>query len=556
VNVVPNATPMHGSARRILYTVAVAAAFLLAGCGGAQQAPAAPSDTLRLVSGADPPGLNPLVTDNANVTYFSSLVHGFLLDTDGEGRLVPSLAAAVPTAANGGISADGRTITYHLRRGVTWPDGTTFDARDVIFTTSAVLNTANNVPDRTGFDHIERYWAPDPYTVRVRLKRPFSPFVPSYLSLAANDPYPILPAHLLAGKHDLNRDAYNGKPVGLGPYEVASWQRGSRIEFVANPHYFRGKPGFAHVTVSIVPDINSAVTLWKTGAFDVIVARTTTGRTVFDAIRSVPGTHMMLKPHNEFDFLIFNTARAPLDDARVRRAIVEGFDRIHTMTVLDGDLWVPGDTDRLPGSFAYDPTIVQPKYDPQRAARDLDAAGWTLHGGVRVKSGKPLTIDAVSTTESTATTRFNLLLQQDLQKLGIRTELKSYAYNMVWAGASEGGINQTGRYDTEYSGWQPNSVDDHSYLFRCEDRPPNGDNFTRVCDPVIEAAAREELDSPDPKRQADGDRAITRELIAKSDLLFLGFTREGVAVRDGLEGVVPSVTGQHLWNVWSWRRAR
>jgi ABC-type transport system substrate-binding protein len=298
------------------------------------------------------------------------------------------------------------------------------------------------------------------------------------------------------------------------------------------------------------------VTLWKTGALDVIVARTTTGRTVFDAIRSVPGTHMMLKPHNECDFLIFNTARAPLDDERVRRAIVEGFDRTHTMTVLDGDLWVPGDTDRLPGSFAYDPTIVQPKYDAQRAARDLDAAGWTLHGGVRTKNGKPLTIDAVSTTESTATTRFNLLLQQDLQKLGIRTELKSYAYNIVWAGASERGINQTGRYDTEYSGWQPNSVDDHSYLFRCADRPPNGDNFTHVCDPVIEAAAREELDSPDPVRQAAGDREITRELIAKSDLLFLGFTREGVAVRDGLDGVVPSVTGQHLWNAWNWKRVR
>jgi peptide/nickel transport system substrate-binding protein len=512
-------------------------------------------DTLRLVSGADPPSLNPLVYDNAQIVYFSPLVHEFLLTTDGEGRLIPDMATQVPTVRNGGITEGGRTITYHLRRGVRWHDGATFDARDVVFTIQAVRNPANNVPDRTGFDQIRDVRALDAYTVRVRLKQPFSPFVPSCLTLGANDPYPILPAHLLAGKHDLNRDPYNGAPVGLGPYTFVSWQRGSRIELAANPHYFRGTPGFKRVTISIVPDVNSALSLYASGELDVIVVRTSTGRTYLDEVRSAPHSRTVLKPHNEFDFVIFNTARPPLDDPLVRRALVEGIDRNRIMRTLDGELWVPGESDRLPGEPAYDAALRQPAFDPAAAARDLDAAGWRLAGGVRVKGGKPLTLEAVATTESVATTRFDLLLQQDLERLGIKTNLKSYSYNIMWNSAAQGGINQTGRFDTEYSGWQPNSVADHSYLFRCADRPPNGDNLTRVCDPAIEAAAREELDSPDPLRQVEGDRAITRRLVEKSDLLFLGFTREGVAYRDDLAGVVPSITGLHLWNVWAWHRS-
>ena len=144
-------------------------------------------------------------------------------------------------------------------------------------------------------------------------------------------------------------------------------------------------------------------------------------------------------------------------------------------------------------------------------------------------------------------------MQQDLAKLGIRATLKSYGYNVLWAAAAQHGIYQDGRFDLTFSGWQPNGVADHSYLFRCDTRPPNGDNFGRICDPAVDSGARAELGTADPLREAAGDRALTRRLIEQSDLLFLGFTQEGVAYRDGLIGIAPSVTGQHLWNVWTWR---
>ena len=541
--------------RELVRALSVALALGTAACAhaGAGTGPS-DHDVVRMVSGTDLPGLNPMVFNNGGLAYFAPLIHGYLMRADGAGKLIPDLATAVPSVANGGISRDGRTVTYHLRRGVRWHDGTPFDARDVVFSFAAAMNPNNLVPDRTGFDHVAGVRALDPYTVQVRLTRPFSPFVAACFTLAANDPYPLLPAHLLAGKPDINRDSYNAAPVGLGPYKLAAWDRGSRIVLAADPHYFRGAPAIPRVEIAIVPDINTVATLWKSGSLDVVIGRVQAGRTFLDALRTRRDGRIVLQPHYEFDYVLLNLAHPPLDDARVRRAIAMGIDRARIMRDLDGELWVNGETDRLPGQFAYDPSIVQPRYDPAAAARLLDAAGWRMSSdGTRRKGGRPLAFEFVATTESKTTERFGLFAQQDLARIGARSELKSYNYNVIWASKRENGIFQNGRFDFAYSGWQPNGVADHSYLFRCATRPPNGDNYGAVCDPAIERAARAELDATDPAAEAAGDRALTRRLVEQTDVIFLGFNQEAVAYREGLEGIVPSVNGEHLWNAWAWR---
>lgn len=508
---------------------------------------------MRFATTFDPPGLNPLVFNNAQVTFLGVLVHGFLLRTDADGRLIPDLATSVPSSANGGISRDGRTVTYHLRRNVRWQDGAPFAARDVLFSFRAAMNPRNNVPDRTGFDHVLDVKAIDAYTVRVRLSSAFSPFVASCFTLGANDPYPILPAHLLAGQADLNRSDYNANPVGLGPYKLSSWQRGARLVFEADPHYFRGPAKIAKIDVEIIPNIQTLITLWQTRQVDLIVMRSTYGRAAYDAVRVVPNAHVVVRSHAEFDYLLLNHDNPALSDPAVRRAIVQAIDRTRIMSELGGGLWVATEGDRLPGHFAYDPSLRQPPYDPVAAARALDAAGWVLANGVRRKRGRELSFTLVGTTNQPATERFNLLVQQNLAQIGIKTAIRSYDYGIMWAPASAGGIYQTGRFDISYSGWQPGSVNDHSYLFRCTTRPPAGDNISRICDPVIDAAARRELASVDPAEEAAADRAITRRLVERSDILFLGFNREAVVYRDGLIGIDPAYTGLHFWNAWAWR---
>ncbi|MBV8354657.1 MAG: hypothetical protein JO101_04995 [Candidatus Eremiobacteraeota bacterium] len=321
----------------------------------------------------------------------------------------------------------------------------------------------------------------------------------------------------------------------------------------ADPHYFRGAPKIRQIQISIVPNYQTLLTLWQTQQLDYAVVRSNAGIRALDVVRAVAGTQVVLRTHAEFDFVLFNQMSPALRELAVRRAIVQAIDRRAIMSELAGELWVTAEGDRTPGQFAYDPTLRQPAYDPAAAMRTLEAAGWRLENGARRKNGVALQLEMVSTTESPMQDRFDLIVQQQLARVGIGISLRSYAYNIMWAAASEGGIYRAGRFDLSFSGWQPNGVNDHSYLFRCDTRPPAGDNLSRLCDPQIDAAAREELGTADPQREAEADRAITRRLVEQSDILFLGFNREAVAYNASLAGIAPAYTGLHLWNAWEWR---
>ena len=531
-------------------------ALLIASSAGGCARPAPPSErALHLHAAQDPPTLDPLVSDNAQLTDIALLLHGYLLRTNDRGEFLPDLALRVPTVANGGIRDGGRTIRYALRRGVRWPDGAPFDARDVVFSFRAAMNPHNDVPDRSGFDDVASVTALGPYDVAIKLRRVYSPAVATFFTTGANDPYPILPAHVLAALPDINTAPYNAHPIGLGPYRLASWEHGSRLVLAADPHFRRGAPHIARVEFAIVPDSNTALAVWRSGGFDVFPVRGFSGgRALLDGARTVVGAREFRSDHYQFNYVMFQTAHGPLHDRAVREALVRGIDRERIERDVRGELYRPGDGDRLPGQFAYDPTILEAPYDPAGAARLLDAAGWRMHGSVRAKNGVPLTLDIVGPAGSLGSERFDVALQDALRGLGIDASIKNYQYDTLFASAAQGGIYASGRFDLTLYGWQPGEDADHSYLYRCDTRPPNGENYGRICDPAIDRAAAAELSATDPAIASRADRAILRELDAQSDLLFLGFDREILFSRADLRGIAPSVLGQHYWNVedWSW----
>ena len=183
------------------------AATILAGCtrsgsagspsGSGARHPWTHPGILRIASLGDPDSLSPLIGTFQVDVDLSMFWAGYLFNYDDRNQLVPELATSVPTLANGGIAQDGRTITYHLRRGVLWQDGATFSADDVVFSWHAVMNPNTNVQTRTGYDDIRAIDEPDKYTLVVHLIRPFAPFVNSFFTMGAT-PYPVYPKHLLA----------------------------------------------------------------------------------------------------------------------------------------------------------------------------------------------------------------------------------------------------------------------------------------------------------------------------------------------------------------------
>ena len=200
----------------------------------------------------------------------------YLVIADGSGRLVGDLATEVPSLRNGGISRDGRTYVYRLRKGVFWHDGARFTSRDVTFTWRAVVNPNNNVFHREGYEEVASIETPDDYTVVVLLKRRYPPFVTQFFTSLQEGSKAILPEHLLGKLHDINRAPFNAAPVGTGPFRFVRWDRGRGIILAANEHYFRGRPKIDKIDFRVLPDDNTILSEMESHEIDMPVSAATT----------------------------------------------------------------------------------------------------------------------------------------------------------------------------------------------------------------------------------------------------------------------------------------
>ena len=212
---------------------AVAFAFAVAALAGCAKIPAPGQagarhpwtlpHVLRVADISDPDHLNPYLSE-MDVSYdLSSLVYSYLVVADARGRLTGDLATVVPSLANGGISRDGRTYVYHLRRNVVWHDGVAFGARDVVASWRAVMNPANDTFEHEGYDRVASVGAPNPYTVVVHLRERYPPFVSRFFAPLQEGAKPVLPAHLLSAGGGFNAGSLSSHPVGTGPFAFVSW---------------------------------------------------------------------------------------------------------------------------------------------------------------------------------------------------------------------------------------------------------------------------------------------------------------------------------------------
>ena len=282
--------------RRLL---AVLVTALLAACTrvGTSESPAAGNPwthhgLLRMVDISEPDNLNPLIGNQQIDSDLAMLWGGFFFNWSDTNQFVPELATELPTLANHGISPDGKTIRYHLRPNVTWQDGAPFTADDVIFTWHAIMNKKNNITSTVGFDLIAAIDEPDPHTIVVHLKSVWAPFVATFFSQSGT-PFPVLPAHLLARYDTINRVPYNSQPIGTGPFTMEHWQRGSKIVFRANPHYWRGPPKLREIWYTPVPSSSTIETLLASHEADLDFYASPTQ---YKQFTQIPGVKVVLTP--------------------------------------------------------------------------------------------------------------------------------------------------------------------------------------------------------------------------------------------------------------------
>lgn len=357
---------------------------LLAGCS-------APPPGGRIVYGLTlaPSGLDPHVNASSELGIPLTSVYDTLVYRDSAtGEFVPGLAERWEA------SGDGLVYTFYLRQGVTFHDGTPFNAEAVRFNLERITS-ADLASQKARFmlGPYERAEVVDEYTARIYLSEPFAPFLDSlsqvYLGLAS-------PTAVKQWGAD-----YQLHQVGSGPFVFAEYVPGDHLLLRRNPDYAWGPPVYGHkkaqleeIEFRIFTDPATRSPALETGEADVVgeippqdAARLKESADFRIEAIPIPGVSLMF---------FMNTARPPLDDVRVRQALLYGTDRPAIISAVFRDTSPVAYGPLAAATFGYEPAVRQiAAYDPARGAALLDEAGWSDSDGdgIRDRDGAPLVLD-------------------------------------------------------------------------------------------------------------------------------------------------------------------
>jgi peptide/nickel transport system substrate-binding protein len=373
--------------------------------GGCREAPP-PADALVLALPSDPSSLDPRFASDANATRLVGLMHVGLTRADATARRVPELAA-------GWEMQDETTVIFHLRPGFRFPDGTPVTAADVKATYEAVLDPALASPKRAALAMLSSIEAPDPRTVVMRLSGASAPFLDA-TGLA------VLPAGRAGDVAEV--------PPGAGPFRLAGAQRGDRIVLVPNPAYPGPPPRVGPLIVRIVPDgLVRSLELARGG---VQFVQEPPEPEMLDWLAHVPDLVVRRGPGSSFAYLAVNFRDPRLRNPRVREAISLALDRQGLIRFVLGGAARPATGLLAPEHWAY-AAVPPPRYDPGRARRLLDRAGYPDPDG----AAGPLPRFRLVYKTSTDPGRRRLAeaMQAELAAVGIALDVRTYEWGTLYA---------------------------------------------------------------------------------------------------------------------------
>jgi peptide/nickel transport system substrate-binding protein len=482
------------------------AAVLLPACG-----PRRPAATFVFAQEFDT--LNPLYTNMWFSQITQQLWDCWAWNYDDQSNPVPLLVTEMPSVENGGISADGKVITLHLRDDIVWSDGEPITSDDFRFTYEMTVDARNAVASVYPYDRLTGVETPDERTVVVTFDEPFAGWQGALWR-------GLLPAHVLRpvfeAEGTLDNAEWNRKPtVGCGPYVFDRWEPNSFARFVANDEYWRGLPKIEEIRIRFVLDDASVIAALKAGQGDLgtfvdfsqIPTLQQAGLDVGEVfVGSNEGLYFYLDAQN---------GHPALQDVRVRQAIALAIDRTAICRDLLLGLAQPAETD-WDNTPWVDPTLAPWPYDPERARTLLDDAGWVDSNGdgVRDRDGVELILTYGTTTREIRRAVQDVVRQQ-LATVGIQVDVLNAESDLFFAGYDQDGPAATGQYDLFQYSQQPLAFPDPDIPeWLCSEIPsdasPEGTNWQAVCDPELDALFRSQATQVDLAQRQQTFYQITR----------------------------------------------
>ena len=430
-------------------------AALVAGLSAFAAEAQIPEDVLVVGQVAEPKSLDPATVTAVNdFRILVNVYDGLTRYADGTLRVVPGLAESWE------ISEDGTVYTFKLREGVTFHDGTPFNAEAVKFNFDRMLNEDHPYHD-TGpfplaffFSAIERTEVINEYEVALHLSEPYAP-------LLSNLAYPmglmVSPTAVKEHGKDFGRN-----PVGTGPFAFRLWESNRQVALVRNEDYWDGAPPLRGIVFRPITDANARVSAMLSGDIDLMVEVPPDSLSVFEesddfVIHEQAGPHLW--------FLILNMKEGPFTDKRMRQAINHAINKKALVeNVLQGTATVA--TGPIPAAFgwAYNEELEPYPYDPERARALIAEAG---------QEGAELTFYVTEGGSGMlAPVAMGTAIQADLAAVGLDVSIETYEWN-TFLGKVNPGL--AGKADMAEMAWMTNDPDTLPYLaLRTEAWPENG----------------------------------------------------------------------------------
>ncbi|WP_136644530.1 peptide ABC transporter substrate-binding protein [Tabrizicola sp. YIM 78059] len=527
--------------------------------------------------------LNPYLSSGTKDVETASLVLEGLAGFDDKGVVFPRLAESIPTVENGGITEDLTQITWKLKPGLLWSDGTPVTSADAKFTWEYCTHPEGGCAQAARYEGIESIETPDDLTIVIKFSGP----KPNPYQAFVGGTSPILQKAQFEnclGAAASTCTEQNFKPIGTGPFVVTDFKVNDTVSLAANPNYRDpAKPAFATMTVKGGGDaVAAARAVLETGEFD--YAWNTQINPEQQAQMSAAGKGVLL---NGFGTLVEriemnltnpdpalpegerSTTKHPhpfLSDIRVRKALSMAIDRQILVDIGYGSAGRP--TCNLvpaPEMFASDNTECIPQ-DMEGAKALLEEAGWTdTNGdGIRDKDGQKLRI-LYQTSTNPVRQDFQAVIKDWWTELGVEVELKNIDAS-VFFGGDPGSPDTFQKFyaDVEMYANNFDGTDPEPYLaqYKCDKIPGpenqwQGENINRFCDPAYDALV-DELAKTSAMEERAAIAKKLNDMLTKDSYVVVPLVDRGrlSAASNTLGGVVLNTWDTELWNAQDWFRVK
>jgi peptide/nickel transport system substrate-binding protein len=439
-----------GAALIALLSVAALAAPLVLGAGCRHRPTGTETRGEALIVGraADPLSLDPArITDSESIETCEQIFEHLVRYRPDSMEIEPDLAT------HWEVGGGGKVWTFHLRRGVTFHDGSPLDADAVVWSLERQRDPRH--PDHkpnfnyweSSFRNVQKVEKVDAYTVRITIDRPYAPFLANLAMFPASILSPS--AVHRAGVH------YDRRPVGTGPFKFVEWVPGERLTLAANPYYWGGPPSLEYLAFRPIRDQRQRLQALEGGAIEVAY-----GLAPHDLpfVRLHPDLRLTRIAGNNVAYLAMNTQRAPFTDVRVRRAVNYAVNKIPIVKLLYQGLATPAKGPIPPGMWGYMADLPDYPYDPARARALLAEAG--------VRPGRHVKLLTSSTPRPylPAPERVARILASSLRNVGFDVEVVSQPFRDH--------IHSLGRgeHDLGLHGWTGDNGDPDNFLYMLLDR--------------------------------------------------------------------------------------